>query len=483
MNWTERLGIRHVAPPPAPKVQEYVWREGYVDVAAKDFPDGEIKGAVMGISDSFANLLALGDPHSLSSVQAQFNVYKQSSAVSVPINLIAENLGKITPILQNRETDETERKHEVLDRLRRPHPMFPQARFFETLGKYFLIAAEAPIVALGAETKGPVQIQPVNPKTMSPVADMQTGLPKSWHITGQTLTGVYTAKPRDFGSQFRNGADRVLKTIIGFSTDDDSVMRGQSKLVSAARDVWQSIEGAKYNINLLRQGGRASLVFHFKNSMKRPEFLETRDLILDQVEGADNAGRVLVTKGGEMDVKDLSANNRDMEFQEGQKGAREVLAQVFKVPIVLTSTDAATFNNYENAILTLWDDAVIPLATTLLEAMSIWLFPRYGLDPDVWRLYFDEEKIEVLRARKLKERSERAKSGLESINEIRKSMPGAEPADGGDEILVSGTLQPLSAVAQGVEDVTLPATPTSGPSPTDPEDDPPKPEDDPDGDA
>jgi len=462
MGLAERLGIRHHSPKAAPE-PHHVWREGYVDLLARQNPAGEVKGAVLGVNDALGHLLTLADPTTVGSVSAQFSVYKQSSAVAIPIDLVAEQFAKITPILQNQETDDTESRHEILDLLRRPHPLFRRARFLETVAKYYLIAAESPLVALGRESAPPSMIQPLNPKNLSVVPDNSTGLPRAWKVGGKALTGTYTSRPRDMGAEFRSGNDRILKNIVGFSTEDDALLRGQSKLVAAARDIWTQIEGAKYNLSLLRQGGRTSLVFHFKQPMKMPEFLETKDAILGQVEGADNAGRVLVTKGGEVDIHEMGTTNRDMEHQAGQEMMRRVLFQRYKVPLVLESTDAATFNNYETALLALWDDAVIPLVGTIFGEIGDWLMPRFGLDPIVWRLWFDEQKIEVLRARKIRERTDRFKSGLETVNEIRKEIPGAEPAEGGDELLVPGTMQPLSAVAQEVDDLVLPGgSPPSG---------------------
>lgn len=458
------IQLRHHKPEP-PEARAAVWREGYVDVHAKEVPSGEVKGAVMGINDAFASLLSLAGQSTLHSVAAQFDAYRQTSAVATPIDLVAEQFAKVVPILHNQETDDTESSHELLDLLRRPHPLFNRSRFLEVMAKHYLIAAEAGVVALGRLNRPPVQLQPVSPRKMTLTSDRSTGLPREWVIDAAALGGTYRTTTREMGGQFFNGNDRALKMIVGFSPDDCSLLRGQSKLVAAARDVWQQIEGSKYNLQLLKQGGRASLVFHFKSPMRMPEFNEARDAILEQVEGADNAGRVLVTKGGEVDITDMSASNKDMEHQEGQAMMRRALFQRFKIPLVLESTDASTFNNYETALLALWDDAVIPLVGTILSELGGWLMPRFGLDPLVWRVWFDEEKIEVLRSRKIRERSERAKSGLETINEIRREIPGAVPMEGGDELLVSGLLQPLSALAQTVGDLELPDIPPSPPGP------------------
>ena len=333
---------------PAPELKEAPpFRDGWVDMHAKDLPLGEIKGAVMGIDDALASILALADPSALASPTQFFNAYKKSSAVSIPINLVAENFAQVNPVLMNQETGEIQQSHEILDLMRRPHALFSRSLWLETMAKYFLIAGEAPVVALGGITKPPLMLQPINPKHLQVRADNATGLPSSWKIIGRALKGTYTSRPIDLGRFFTDGTDRALKVIRSFSTEDDSLLRGQSKLVSAAKDVWQQLQGSDYNLSLLRQGGRASLIFQFKKQLKPEVFRDRRDQILEQTAGVDNAGRVIVTHGGELNITEASASNRDMEYQAGMQSARNVLSQTYKVPIVLMTTDASTFNNFE----------------------------------------------------------------------------------------------------------------------------------------
>ena len=106
---------------------------------------------------------------------------------------------------------------------------------------------------------------------------------------------------------------------------------------------------------------------------------------------------------------------------------------------------------------------MILLAGTILGDTGEWLLPRYGVDPNISRLTFDKMKIDALRSRLLDELKKRKEIGVESINEIRKSLPSLENAEGGEEFLVPGTMVPLSAVAQKIDDVTLPPSPAPDP--------------------
>lgn len=459
MGWTDALGIRAFTGQPAvvrtkSKRAPARWRYW---PAAKAAPEPEtIKGGVMGIGDALAAVLRLSEAGAVGSPGAALRAYEASSAIAIPVNIIAEAFGSAKIVLENLDTGDIEKRHDILNLLRNPHPSMPGALFLEFIAKMFLITGEAPIVAGGPFVRPPVFLRPLNPQDCSPMQDSEFGWAESWEVSGPALRGVYRTELRDQGAVWRNGPMRELRVIRSFSTRDASMFRGQSKLVPASKDVRQQIEGADYNIALLSNGGRPSLFISLKNRVSAEVFEEIKKGIRDRFEGSANAGRIAITNGGELDVKEAKSSNRDMEFGESLSRTAQTIAKVYKVPVVLLNMDAATFSNMETATLALWDDAILPMSNYLLGDLSAWLFPRFKLDPDQWRLTVDIEQIGALRARRQKELAERAKSGLESINEIRASMPGREDVEGGDEILVGAGLQPLSVVSASLDAMLQP---------------------------
>lgn len=474
MGWVDALGIRTIPVvtgqnkravdkvlPRRVGARRY-WK---ADVAA-DEPEDELaaffdtKAGVMGISDALAAVLSLSESGSYQSPGPAIRAYEQSSAVSIPINLIAEHAGATRLVLTNLDSGDVERRSPVLDLLRRPHPSTQGSLFIEFLMKMFLITGEAPIVAIGNSRFEPIGLRALNPQDISPIPDEEYGWARSWHVEGPTLRGDYTSDPKDQGSVWRSGPLRELRVIRSFSTRDASMLRGQSKLVSASMDVRQQIEGAKFNIAILTNGGRPSLIVSTKNHLGPQQFDEFKRRLKEDFEGAKNAGKFMVTNGGELDVKEAKASVREMEYSEGQSRTAQTIAKVYKVPIVLLNMDAATFSNMETATLALWDDAILPTANYVLGDLSDWLLPKFGMDPSEWRIALDESQINALRARRYKEWKDRASSGLEAPNEIRKEMPGLEPKEGGDEILVSSALSPMSLVGAEVDDLLEPPEPT-----------------------
>ena len=403
----------------------------------------ETKSFALGLNDALASVLAISEPGVAHTAHQAMRMYRRTSAVSIPVNMIAEPFSELACILENMETGEQERSAPILDLLRRPHESFSRQLFFEALGKYYLIAGEAGVVGLGTPGRPPVGLVPMNPANFDTTQDSTTGMPALYRVEGATLNGIY--KPQNQGGirRFMNSNLRELKVFRNFSTRDNSILRGQSPLVSAARDVRQQIQGDDYNISLLEKGGRTTLMFQFTNSLDPETFQERKAEIMSQFTGPQQAGKPIVTHGGQLDVKDASGTPRDMEFSDLRKSTAERIMATYKVPLVLASTDGATFSNMDAAVLMLWNDAVIPLANRIFGELGEWLLPRFDMDPSIWRLTGDFDKVDTLKTNRVAQLQARVDLGLETINELRDGIPGREDVEGGDELLVSGALSTL----------------------------------------
>ena len=251
MGWRDAIGIRAFLPARSSPGDES---------KLEPVPEGWTgKAGVIGISDSLAAVLSLSESGSLGTPGAALRAYEQSSAVAAPVNLIAEGFSASDIVLRNLDTGDVNRKHPILDLLRRPHPAIPGSLFLEFLAKMFLVCGEAPVVAIGNRKFPPTYLRPLNPADLSPIQDDQFGWAKDWHVNGSTLRGIYVSGKANDGALWENGPARTLRVIRAFSTRDTSLLRGQSKLYSAAADIKQQIEGARFNVALMKNGARPSL--------------------------------------------------------------------------------------------------------------------------------------------------------------------------------------------------------------------------------
>lgn len=400
-----------------------------------------VKQLPLGANDSLGAFLMFGLSGPITP-QSALNLYEQSTAVSIPVNMVAEGFASLSPVLKF--GDKIMDDHPVLELLRTPSPYFDERLFAETIAKDYLITGELEVVALGAITRPPLELQPISPSNITVVEGMG-GLPVSIEVSSNTLPGTYVLdRKKARSARYFDGGLREIKQVRNYSTRNNSLLRGQSPLVSAAKEARQHILGGTHNTSLLEKGGRLSLVFHFKEDMNPDDFEETKDRVRNQYGGATEAGQVGVTAGGNLDIKEFGVNNKDMDFAKLQRMAQDSVALTYHVPLVLISTDAATFNNYKEAKLALYDDAVLPLADRIYAGLSAFLLPRYGLDPAKYQITYDMDDITALATRRNEELKLRKDLSLETTNEMR-AMIGREPVQGGDNVLAPANLIPIGS--------------------------------------
>lgn len=398
----------------------------------------------LGLSESTGSFLIFGT-NTASTPSSALSLYERSTAVSVPINIVVDAFKVFEPLLKIGDT--SIRDHDVIKFLRKPSPYYSMELLFEVLAKDYLITNENSFITLGRPNAEPLEIQPISPGKIS-VNQGQGGLVQSYIVSGSTLPGSYLPKlegnnrVRYFISKGPNL--REFKQTRGYSTRNNSLLRGQSRLLSASREVRQHILGGDHNVSLLEKGGRVSLVFHFDSDMGDEDYEITKERIEAQWGGAENAGRIGLTTGGKLDIKNIGTTNLDMDFLNLQKMAIKAVALQYRVPLPLITDERQTLDNYREGKLALYDDAVIPLSQIIFGGLGEVLLPRFGLDPATSQIVFDPDKVSALVSRRNDELLKRSKLNIETDNELR-AFISREPYDGGDVVLKPANLVPAGS--------------------------------------
>jgi HK97 family phage portal protein len=397
----------------------------------------ETKSYALGTSEAMGSFLMFGGGEASTPASA-LALYEQSTAVSIPINMIADNFAVLEPMLliDGKMVD----VHPVLDLLNHPSPYYSRELFFEMLAKEYLITGETMFIALGGVNRPALSIEPISVKSAT-IPEGQGGYASSIQVSGNTLAGVYHPETKNKFLRYLDGRLRELVQIRNYSTKNNSLLRGQSPLMAASKEVRQHILGGAHNVSILEKGGRVSLIFHFDADMDDEDFEAAKARVRAQYGGSSNAGEIGVTAGGDLSIKEVGINNRDMDFANLQKMAVKSVTLQYHVPLPLVTDERQTLNNYREGKLALYDDAVIPLSRRIFGGLSSSLLPRYGLDLNRAKITFDPDQISALVTRRNDELAKRARIGVESDNEIRALM-NREPYDGGDVILKAANLIP-----------------------------------------
>jgi len=298
----------------------------------------EMKSVVLGTSEALGSFLKFGSGGAATPSSAMF-LYEQSTAVSIPINMIADAFSVLEPMLIIE--DKMMKNHPVVDRIKNPSPYFSGEHFLEMLGKEYLITGETMFIALGGRRRPPLELQPISVKNVT-VPEGVGGVPSSMQVSGNTLMGVYEPNIRSGRLRYFQGGLRELIQIRNYSTRNNSLLRGQSPLVAAAKEVRQHILGGTHNISILEKGGRISLIFHFDADMDDEDFEIAKQRVKQQYGGASSAGEIAVTAGGSLDVKSVGVGNRDMDFAVLQKMAIKSVTLQYHVPLPLVTDESQT---------------------------------------------------------------------------------------------------------------------------------------------
>ena len=342
------------------------------------------------------------------------------------IRLISQNAAAVPWLVFERRgarRRELER-HPLLDLLGRPNPRQGGAQFFESHYGFFLIAGNGYLEAVGPEGAPPRELWSLRPDRMT-VIPGAGGLPKAYRyaVAGQRI---------DFPVDPLSGRARIRHSRSFHPLND---WYGMSPLEAAAFSIDQHNEAARWNAALLQNGARpaGALVYAPKDAADALTE-EQRQAIKTELEahyaGGRNAGRPLVLEGG-LDWRDLSLSPKDMDWLAGKDVSAREIALAYNVPPQLVGiAGSLTFANFEQARLSLYEDAVLPLLDFFKDELNAWLAPAFG----ALEIAYDPDEIPALAVRRDKVWEKVQRAGFLTLNEKRVAT-GYAPVEGGDVIL------------------------------------------------
>jgi len=391
--------------------------------------------------------------------QANVIAYKcvsiiSKSAAAVDWNLYQKRRGA---------SDDMEiKEHEILNLLNRPNPLQGRSSFFENLVAYYMLSGNSYLEASGESYSSPaLELWCLRPDYMKVVAG-ESGIPDSYIYGSQNIV--------KFPVDSVNGRSQILHLKTFHPTNN---YYGLSPIEAAMYSVDQHNESSKWNLAMLSNMGTPSGAFVVKQDdinpsgiLPAPQYNNLKNQIRNQIQGSQNAGRVILLEGG-IDWKQMGLSQKDMDWVEGRKMSARDISLAFGVPpIILNIPGDSTFNNYKEARLALYEDTIIPILELIRTEFNRWLVPRWGTD---LYLDFDIDSIQAISEKRSEKYSSLNQIQFLTINEKRESV-GYGPIDGGDELLVPSGQIPISDALLSDQLTTVPDVVTS-PNPT-PEPDP-----------
>jgi HK97 family phage portal protein len=390
----------------------------------------------------------------VSGLQA-FSMYRTTAAIATAVDMIAESVQQIRPVIKTKN-GEIITDHPVLDLLDQPNGFQSYSDFIGDVVRHYLLKHDSHVIAFGNINRMPLQLYAAKPFNVIPTENQSDGYASKYDIFSGVGSGSYKRQEQGTSiARFYDGTLKELYHIMGFSSRSTNT-EADSPLCAAALDAKQLIRGKYHNLKLLENGGRLSLLVTFKGETPSDDEHKIRkQRIVEDLTG-ENTGGIAVTSAEDIDIKELGNTNKDMDYSVMNDLSSKAVYFRYRIPLPLVSNDAATYNNFEQATVALYDWAVLPTAGTCFDGLSKFIMPRSGIDPSEMWLDYDPEQIPALRSRRLQELKIRKDINVETINELRSDIPNRDDVEGGDVIYINGNLVPIGEPLSLDEDESVP---------------------------
>ncbi len=379
------------------------------------------------------------------SASGAMKLFRTSSAVSIPVRLIAHNVGMITPVLKNDDDGAVVLDTDFIRLLKNPRHGVSSFLFFKSLAIYQSIVGKGYVWAGGNINRPPIAIDKVNPVNVH-LNTLSDGTITEINVTTGPYQGTYKAEIQGTRVRYILNNFAEIGIIPGFSSrSDDRSMIGESPLLAVGPEIQQLVDGATHNSSLLKNGGTLSTIFSLKGDIADDQFEDAASAIVAKYQGPNKAGTIGVVAAEDVDIKQFGNTPKDLDFEKLQKLARKIVALQYGVPIALVDNEKATFSNLNTSNEMLFDNGCEPVITEILNGLEFFLFPRFKMEIDRFDLTFDRTSLPILRQRFIRELKERREAGVETPNELR-SLINREPiSEGGDDLYWPVTQAPIGS--------------------------------------
>lgn len=371
--------------------------------------------------------------------------YRTVAPVALAVDRVTEEFATIPPAIENQA--EQFIPHPVLELLKRPNAQMTQDKFLKGISTFFYVTGEVFIMATGNITRPPLELFVVNPAQVTVDESGIDDFPGRFTIDSDKISFVFERVEINGQMRFvHNSGDRELWHIKDFSPVLHS-LRGFSPLTPLGIEIEQYLSASIHNNSLLKRGTTVGGIFTPDNDallLSQDKQNEIRNQIKRFYTGAKNAGRAFLSMN--LKFTKMTQSNLDMDFDVLRRAVFDTIVAGLKVPLPLVSADTMTLNNLENSVLTLYDNAVIPLAKGIFKELTLFLMPRYP-NSNGLQITFEEGKLPALEPRRNAELNKIKDLNVLTLNEIRQMLGRDDLKEGGDDVYISATLIPVSEAA------------------------------------
>jgi HK97 family phage portal protein len=349
--------------------------------------------------------------------------YQRNVIVYRCVNLVARGLSSVPWVVFKKDSKHHEHiqpSHNLLTLLNNPSPFQAGSAFIENVVCSLLLSGNAYIEVVNNALNQPCELYCLRPDRINVVPSSK----------GKIVRYDYTANGKTVSiiEDPISGRMPLLHLKLFHPLND---FYGMSPLEAAASSVDQHNQVGFHNVALLQNGGRPSGALILKNNpqgLTHEQRQSLRDDLKQLYQGGTNAGRMMILEG-DFEWREMGLSPKDLDFLEGKNISAREICQAFGVPPMLAGVPGdATFANYKEARLHLWEDTIIPLLEFLVAEFNLWLTPQFS---ENLRLSYNVDAIPALSMKREAFWQRIQSSDFLTINEKRQAV-GYPPLEEGN---------------------------------------------------
>jgi len=374
-------------------------------------------------------------------------LYENSDCVGNAVSRICKSFQSIKPVLRNKMTGEfiiNENEHPALFLLNNPGYDMNSDRLKFELMKSYLLAGETYPILVGNVNYTPIGLS-VSGANKTNLAEDSDGSVSKIYITRGSYNDLYNKEFFNKNNIYVTN-DQLKETRQIINERKSLGVRGVSPLQRIYYQTLTKYYGNIHNSGLLKNGARPGGLWSVDEPMDQDNFEAFKNEVRNKFTGASNSGRDIVGNGS-VKYQNLILNPRDMDFVNLMRESSQDIYTQYNIPLPLVATSTMTMSNYQNAIESYYDLAVIPEARFIYNQVGRFLLGRYK-DGNNYELVIDERDITALKDRMINRAKTMSQVYAFSDNEIR-SATGYEARNDGDQVY-----KPANLISMAIDDYT-----------------------------
>lgn len=318
--------------------------------------------------------------------------------------------------------------HEILEIMKHPNPIMSWKDFIEAWSIYLNVSGNCYIELIEMRRNG-------RPKGLFPLR------PDRINIIPDAVNYIQSYKYTINGKIIKIPANEIIHYKYFNPTND---FYGLSPIQVGANIIDTENFAETWNRKSLENDAVPGGAFVVEDDLTDTQRANLKSEINNAMQGYNHARRPLLLEGGTKWVT-MALTARDMDFINLRKMDRETLCGLFGVPpVVVGILDKSTYNNYQSALKSFWEETVISHLNKFRDKLNHELIPRWG---DNIKIDYDLSNVPALqesRDNQSKRLTAYVNRGIITINEARQEM-GLDEVAWGDTWYAPMNLLPVGS--------------------------------------